>query len=253
MKHIFNLLLAIVLLGSCSGAGNKNNDAMQSKPVEVVHATADQVLRRQQSEAYCTAHGVPVYSNKNALFPPPADSVTLRTSDEVINRTLALLYIGLKSEGLDQEGLDEINTDYGIYEKLSPKEKAYVFAKEPEEQQKIDANWRYEAMHVLLWSLGYIDTLAFPNQVCDVAADVKIIHDLTPADFRKQARLRSKTEILDMNDRVLRLHWACVESRVNKKPAPAALDEDVVREWHHALNWLIRHLAQDWDKITTNT
>jgi Domain of unknown function (DUF4272) len=59
--------------------------------------------------------------------------------------------------------------------KLTPKERLYATAKKTTEQQKTDANWRYEGLHVMLWALGYLDSLVYPSRMCNVQADVKIV------------------------------------------------------------------------------
>ena len=224
-----------------------------TKPVENITPTNDQQERRQRSENYCKAHNVPVYANPNSLFVDPEDKVTIRSQDIVVDRALALCYIGLKSEGLEQQYLDKMDKDYNIMPKLTPNEKTYATAKQPTEQQKIDANWRYESLHVMLWALGFIDTLMYPDQMCNVANDVKIIHELTEKQFRLKAKLRSKKEILDNADLILRLNWACVSARLKNEPAPGQLDKGVVFERHHSLNWLINYMNQEWDNVTTDT
>jgi len=250
------------LLASLFGCGQNNSKNKNSensaphtitKPVENISATKEQLERRARSEEYCKAKNIPVYKNPNALFVDTDEQVTIRTQDEVVDRALALCYIGLKSEGLEQNHLDQMDNDFGISAKLTPIEKAYVTAKQPTEQQKIDANWRYESLHVLLWALGYIDTLSYPDKMCNVADDVKIIYELKEKGFRQKARLRSKKEILDQADLILRLDWACVSARVKGEQAPGGLDKSVVFERHHTLNWLINYLNQDWDNVTTDT
>jgi hypothetical protein len=89
--------------------------------------------------------------------------------------------------------------------------------------------------------------------MCNVANDVGIIYKLTEEQFRKKAKLRSKKEILDQADLILRLDWACVSARVKGEPAPGKLDKGVVFERHHSLNWLISYLNQNWDDVTTDT
>jgi hypothetical protein len=224
-----------------------------TKPVENINATEDQIKRRAQSEDYCKARNIPVYKNPNALFVDTDDKVSIRTKDEVVDRALALCYLGLKSEGLEQEHLNKMDKDFGITAKLTPYEKAYATAIQPTEQQKIDANWRYESLHVLLWSLGYIDTLSYPDHMCNVADDVKIIYEMKEQGFRQNAKLRSKKEILDQADLILRLDWSCVSARVKEEPAPGKLNSSVVYERHYALNWLIKYMNQNWDSVSTDT
>lgn len=247
MTRLLLFFLTLTLF-SCN-----NNKSRVTIPVENITATKDQHERRLQSESYCKTHNVPIYTNPNSLFVDPEARVTLRSQDEVVNRALALCYIGLKSEGLEQKHLNKMDKDFNISSKLTPIEKDYATAKLPTERQKIDANWRYESLHIMLWALGFIDSLGYPDQMCNVANDVKIIYDLTEQQFRQKAKLRTKKEILDQADLILRLDWACVNARVKDQPTPSNLDKGVVFERHHSLNWLINYLKQDWDNVTTDT
>jgi hypothetical protein len=252
MTRLFFSALTLTLF-SCNNNDKSKVETPITKPVENIIATKDQQDRRINSENYCKAHNVPIYTNPTALFVDPEDKVTIRTKDEVVDRALALCYIGLKSEGLEQKHLDKIDKDFNIMAKLTLNEKAYATAKQATEQQKIDANWRYESLHVMLWALGFIDTLSYPDQMCNVADDVKIIHDLTEQLFRQKAKLRSKKEIMDQADLILRLDWACVNARLKNETAPGNLDKGIVFERHHSLNWLINYMDQDWDNVTTDT
>lgn len=256
LKLLLTIGLSTILFGCGQNNGNKKEIAavpVVSIPVENILATKEQAERRARSEACCKARNIPVYQNPTALFVETDEKVTIRTQDEVVDRALALFYIGLKSEGLEQKYLDQANKDYGIAAKLSPQEKAYATAKQPTQQQTTDANWRYESLHVLLWALGYIDTLSYPDKMCNVADDVKVIYELKENGFRQKARLRSKKEILDQADLILRLNWACVSARVKGDAAPGGLDKSVVFERHHSLNWLINYMNQAWDDVTTDT
>jgi hypothetical protein len=244
----------LTTLFSC-GQNKSNSSATQpmTKPIENITATKDQLERRARSEEYCISKEIPVYKNPNSLFVDPEEKVTIRTQDEVVDRALALCYIGLKSEGLEQKHLDQMDKDFSIMEKLTASEKDYATAEQPTDQQKTDANWRYESLHVLLWALGYIDSLSYPDQMCNVADDVKIIYELKEQNFRQKAKLRSKKEILDQADLILRINWACINARVANEPAPSGLNSSVVYERHYSLNWLISYMNLEWDKVTTDT
>lgn len=249
----FSFIVSTAFLFSCNNSSSQQKPPTVTIPVKNITPSDEQAERRKKSEDYCRAHGIPTYKNPNSLFVPPEDSAVIRTKNEVIDRALALFYIGLKSEGPEQNILDKIYKGYSISTKLSPEEKAYVTARQPTEQQKIDANWRYESLHVMLWALGFIDSLSYPDKLCDVASDVKIIYGLTEAQFRQKAKLRSKKEILDQADLILRIDWACVEARVKNEQAPGKLDSGVVTERHHSLNWLISYMNQAWDEVSTDT
>ena len=63
----------------------------------------------------------------------------------------------------------------------------------------------------------------------------------------------SDLEILDMQDLVLRYHWACVDARIHHKEMPK-LNADIIYEWHYALNWLVGADGNTkWDEVVTNT
>jgi len=247
MKRLLVFFTALFLLSCDPG---KTSTGV---PAEHVDPTKDQKDRRDQSERYCKAHQIPIYTNPNALFTDPEDSVTIRTTEEVADRALALWYLGLKSEGLDESLLNAVDKRFHIAAKLTIKEQVFAATKRPTTQQELDAGWKYEDMHVLLWALGFVDSLSYPSRQCDVSADTKILRDLTEVQFMQKAKLRSKKEILDQADLILRLDWACVNATVNKESAPGNLDKGVVFERHYALNWLIRYLDQKWDDVTTDT
>jgi hypothetical protein len=258
LKFIVIMGLSSILFacGQTNKSKTKDNtlsDTTMTKPVENITPTEKQRERRSQSEAYCKSYDVPIYSNHNALFVDSDENVVIRTKDEIVDRALALCFIGLKSEGLEQQHLDKMAEDYKIHTKLSTEENAYVKAEKPTEQQTINANWRYESLHIMLWALSFIDTLTYPCEMCNVANDVQIIHKLTETEFREKAKLRSKKEILDQADLILRLDWACVSARIKNQDAPSNLNASVVLERHYSLNWLINYMQQDWDYIQTNT
>lgn len=49
-----------------------------------------------------------------------------------------------------------------------------------------------------------------------------------------------------------RLHWAAIDLRI-KERSSEKINEEIIRERHRALNWLIRYLNQDWDDVSTDT
>jgi hypothetical protein len=250
--RISAIFFAIVFI-SCGDANDKPKTPTVKVPVQNINPTPDQAARRKQSEEYCKVHGIPIYPNPNALFVDAEDSVNIRTKDEVVDRALALCFLGLKSEGLTADELSKFDKEYNISSKFSPNEKKYARTKEPTQQQTIDANWRYESLHVMLWALGFVDSLTYPDKMCVVADDVKHIFDNNENEFRQKATLRSKKEILDQADLILRIHWACVDARVNNAAMPGNLNASVVYERHYALNWLINYLNLDWDDVSTDT
>ena len=227
-----------------------NIDSKYFAPTQIMD---DQRERRKRSEAICIAHNVPIYTNPDSLFVESATTATLRTKDEIVDRAISLCYIELKSEGLESSHLESFDKKYNVATKLTDSEKYFAANENPTEQEMAQANWRAESYHTLLWALGFIETLTYPNEICNIGDDVKHLFSKTEQEFRDAARLRTKEEILDQADLILRLDWAVVNARVKREPAPGGLDSSIVYERHYALKWLINYQNQDWDYVTTNT
>lgn len=220
--------------------------------METPELTKDQIKRKEKSIAFCKQKNIPTIDHLPCI--EREEEVQIRSKDEIIKRALALCYIGLKSVGLEQIHLDEYTDKYKISNNFSETEKEYLNSSSPSEQQTINANWRFESLNVLLWSMGYIESLTFPSEVCKVPDIINIIINKSLEDFSNSAEIRSKEEIMNQADLIYRIDWACVDSRENnEEQPPAGLNASVVYERHYALNWLINYLNQDWDDVGTDT
>jgi hypothetical protein len=253
MKAKTGLLFIFSFLIACGQSNKKSLSDIKEKIQEMENAelSQDQIDRRNQSIDYCKKYKIPTIDHLPCI--ESEDSVAIRSKSDILARALALSYLGLKSEGLDENRLGAYDKKYSISEHFTENEKHYVESPSPTEQQKVDANWRYESLHILLWTLGYIDSLAYPGEMCNVADDIKIIFSRTKEQFASDAKLRSKKEILDQADLIYRIHWACVDARVKNQDPPAGLNASIVYERHYVLNWLIKYMEQDWDDVTTDT
>lgn len=212
--------------------------------------TPDQLARKARSEAILRAEGVPVLD----VLPVIETEVLSnpRSKEEVARRAMCLTFVALKGEGMPGEEVEELVGSHNLREFLSPDESEFIFDLESDEEERMAYTWRYEALHVLLWALGYVTPLGRPTQLCDVPGEIVFLHDLGPDDFIERAVLRPASDILDEADLIYRTHWATRGASLQGEAPPAGLDEDVVMEWHHALNWLCR-TAEGWDEISTDT
>ncbi len=253
MKTLIICLFTALLLTACFGNRKKASFGLKVKELEKEENAEDSesYVRKLRSIEYCKQYEIPV----NVYLPEieTEAQTKIRSKEEIVSRTFALLYLGIKSEGTEAEKLKELEDKYDIRECFSINELAYVDAKSPTQQQTVNANWRYESMHVMLWALGYIDSLSYPSQICNVGEDVLLVWENSKEEFIAKAQLRSKKEILDQADLIYRIHWACVDARIQNQAAPSDLNNSVVYERHYALNWLINYLDQDWDNVSTDT
>jgi hypothetical protein len=212
--------------------------------------TAAQLARRTKNNNTIKEMGLPVLENLPVV--EDEQKVKLRSSEEIAKRCLATTFCAIKGETKDQSLVDSLIKDYSAAAYFSPKEQRFIKTSSPSQQQLIDFAWRYECVHVFLWAMGARDKLSPPNQTCPVSDDMKRIKKAGPAKFVADSKRRPAQEILDMADYYYRLHWAAIELRIKGKNSKL-LDEEVIRERHRALNWIIGYLNQEWDDVTTDT
>ena len=208
--------------------------------------------RKQQSIALLKEQGVPYIEHLPGI--ETADEVRLRSAEEIARRAICcLITIQLACDLQNQQEVEDsrlfmtgLLDRFGVRLFLTEKEKA-IFEGTASEQDWVNMVWKYEAYWPLIWALGLIDSLDFPDQICDC-------QKATFDEFMKDTSLRSIEEILDAADLIFRYDWACVDARIKGEPAPAGLNSEVVYERHWGLNWLIDADQQnDWDHVSCNT
>jgi Domain of unknown function (DUF4272) len=207
--------------------------------------------RKAKTERYLRARKVPI----NEFLPLIEDSkkARIRTARDVAERVVALYSVSARGNGVDQKKVDDVIQRSGARGFLTPSEREFLATKNPSQQQLANASWRLEAIWVLLWALGEVDTLDFPTGTCDMEKlHASIPKPAATAAFLASAKLRSAEEILDESDKIYRTHWAVRDAQVNGARPPAGLNPIVVVERHYALNWLTGY-APAWDDITTDT
>lgn len=191
---------------------------------------------------------------------PPVISeveVDMRLATDVAKRALALFIVAVRAESLatkDEIKISELKNRAPLaFDALSQKESDFLLNSSPAQDEIINFSWRYEALNLLLWALGFLDDLALPTKICDVPKIARIMINKRNEDFISNAHLRSNLEILDALDLHYRLHWAARQANLDKKDVPANLNIGVIKERHYALNWLIRFEDNDWDEVDTPT
>ncbi|BDI30032.1 hypothetical protein CCAX7_20830 [Capsulimonas corticalis] len=227
----------------------------ESDPAAQVPYPADAAERKARTNATLTASGVPTARSLPPLI--SAEEVQLRTPSEVALRSLGLFIPCVRAESLNENDplpIAELRNRCPVgFEGLTPAERHFLFAASPIKQDIINFAWRYEALAVLQWALRLSDSLPWPSQICDVPQAARGALDNNTKAFVQSATLRPAAEILDALDLHYRLHWAVTEARVQRQAPPANVNASVVKERHHALNWLVRFQNSDWDDVDTPT
>ena len=151
-----------------------------------------------------------------------------------------------------QNELALMEEKYHVFENFSEEEKDYIENENPDDYTNNKFGWRYECCAVFLWALSLLD-LQEPTEICDARELGSIIWNNTLESLIEKAKLRSKEEILDLQDLIFRYDWACVDARIHKKELEN-LNASVIYHWHYALNWLLQvDNITDWDDVCPNT
>lgn len=209
-----------------------------------------QLARRERSRLVIAELGAPFLED----LPVVEDAKTIepRPAKEIAGRAIAVAIAAVKGEGLEQNRVEEIVEQLEARALLTPDERKFVFDPAPTDKDRAKFGWRYEGLDVLLWALGFRDSLPAAHTIMDPATDVGIVRKNAAAGLIAKAKPRTMDELLDMADLYYCLHWAAIELRIHGK-TNERVNEEIIMERHYALNWLIRYMDQDWDHVTTDT
>lgn len=212
--------------------------------------------RKHQTEALLKAR----HLNVPPTPPIPCEhEISLRPVSEIVLRAMSLFVVAVRAESiatgdpLDIETLKE-RIPSGFVA-LSPAEEAFLKAEHlddnPDESLVVQFVWRYEAAALLLWVLGILPELPFPDSICDVPEIARLMLD--SRSWEDRVELRVVDEVLDCLDLHYRLHWLCRQAGIDGADISPDIDRGVVLERHYALNWLIGFENSDWDDVDTPT
>lgn len=214
-------------------------------------APASASVRKARSVARLRREKVPVLPSLPRI--EDEGEAKVRAKDAVVDRAVALFAVAARGAHAPAEFLQAFASEFDLPPKLTPKEKAFWKQAKPTPKTLATFSWRWEALAVLLWALGFVPKLARPEKLVDVQKLVSIVRGKGPQKLRAEARLRPVKELLDFADLMYRYHWAVRDAELNGRPAPARLNPDVLMEWDHAARWLVGYSGQKWDDITLDT
>jgi hypothetical protein len=214
------------------------------------------LARQERSQKILLAYAVPL----NEALPPLAgdEQVRLRSKEDIVRRAIAVLMTAIYAEITRDQDLEDARAvikktleTYAAEVFFTPEEKAFLESGKLKDRDVAKFIWRYECYWAALWALSFVDELDYPQNICDVGAMIRFLHESgSMAVFSEQAVLRSSGEILDQADLLYRYNWACADARANGLEAPAFLNHGVVMERFRMLGWIIRHKEQDWDELS---
>jgi hypothetical protein len=204
--------------------------------------------RKQKTEILLKEKGIP-YIDWLPLSEAEED-VHPRTTQEIGERIICLFCLSGTAFSEGVTSFIEYLKKHKLWSSLSKEERVYLSNPTYGNQAQINATWRIEALYLLVWAVSLVPELPFPP----VAADINDFIDALPGsgedpdDFINSLTLKPISQIMDASDLIYRLHWA-----TNQPDCPSDIDGGVVREWHHAINWLTNYDGESWDWVATDT
>jgi len=130
-----------------------------------------------------------------------------------------------------------------------------ILAKENEDLTEEETNslmWYLEALWALMWFAQMVDKLEAEKHVGDNMAS--LLPNLEDGDTNEKLdnikEIRSELEVYTMLDYYYRLHWYCVDERLNGREPK--LNEGQIYERRKALEWAFNR-ANDWDDVEMGT
>lgn len=239
------------LFSKLFGASSPQERKQKIEELEARPASEESFKRKERSIRLLAEKGVPTIAHLPAI--EDSQTATLRSPREIAERIIGCTICAVTGETGDPKLTAQLVRDFDASDLLTPKEREFIDDKLGDKTQRIQFSWRYERVWVLLWALGYVAELKYPDAICDVPQLAAIVREKTVASLAAEAKPRSFAEVLDAADLIYRLNWAVVNARLKEQKAPGNLEPGVVLERHAALNWLIGYMGQSWDEITTDT
>jgi hypothetical protein len=228
-------------------------------PAAALPYQPDAIARRSRTREQLKA----MIPQPPASLPPATGEaeVVLRSSDEILQRALALLYVAVRAQ-VHRLGVEPIPAGQREHNpigfaSLTPRESAFIESDASDPAAATAMSWRFEAANTLLWALGLDQArITDGDQMIDVDALWLSVADLAREDrTAEMGRLRPVGEILDALDRTWLEHWIVREAQRQSVPL-TAINGDIVMERHVALNWLAsfqNDSGVSWDETDTPT
>lgn len=234
------------------------NSSLLDKDIE--ESPAD-IERKNRSIAICREKEIPYIEHLRAAVYEAECQIPKK--EDIIRRLACVFAAAVRSEELvhDQaenreekarKMMERLNEGYQIFSFLSAEERDYLNGMRDDMKSHNRFGWRYECCAVLLWAVSLLE-LGDPDHICDVTQLGAMLWNNDFDSIMEQSNLRSKKELMDMQDLIFRYDWACVDMRIHNKEF-SVVKGDIVFEWHYALNWLVgADGISDWDMVKTTT
>lgn len=187
-------------------------------------------------------------------FLPILETPTLRNLAEIKGRMSVLnALINIAFEAPTYLIKDWIES-HNLSKYLSDFEKE-ILETENEDLTQLQTNtllWNLESLWALMWLTEMIDTLEPEEFVDDSMAELlpNLQENESNEKLENVENIRQELDIYTKLDYYYRLHWYCVDERINGRESK--LNEGIIYERRKALEWAFNR-ESDWDNVEMST
>lgn len=176
----------------------------------------------------------------------------IRPLELTLSRLLTLSAVTAVSYGYTREDCFYWLQQEDLICSLSQIEKTYLDSK-PFLIEDYSFRWGVEALWTLTWCCGYHNSLDFSKVCGDILID--LLPDLNKLEssikFRRNARMKSVSEIAKALDLAYCLHWSIRDAEIHGREIPRVLSPNVIIQRRKALEWMFSE--ENWDEVTLDT
>ena len=174
----------------------------------------DPVERRAISNDLIRFRGIPV--NPDLPILEDEDEVRVQSVRKIMERATVLAVLNqLAFDRYTPEAVWEYLSQYDLLKWLTPKE--HTFLANPTADRKENETWKIEAIWALMWALGIVEEMGFPDQQCNLNRILPTEYpfkglEVDPRPFFEfPYQVRSVRDVLNEADLYFRLDWACMK------------------------------------------
>lgn len=175
----------------------------------------------------------------------------VRSAQDVAVRSVILQGVVAVAWEVEAEPVIEWFQKQGIWDAVTPNERAFLEAPERDDALLNQFHWKQETEWTLLWMIQRVETLGLPTRYCDTR---RLVNEIIPAlgddlrSFISESTLRSPGALLAEDDRTYDLWCHALASRQRREHLPSDLNVGILRERRYAFEWLSGSV--EWDAVT---
>lgn len=177
-----------------------------------------------------------------------------RTAQEIARRAIVLCCVAASQQFPAGEFNEWLKRE-GLWGDLSPLEVDLLTCQTPTKRQRINASWRSEALQVMIWSIGKLESLPPLTELVKVPQMLDVMPERgdETAEFIASAQLRPDETIDDELEKIVQAHWQIRNEKFFPDEKAPEMIFGVVQERHWALAWIVNIDDEPWDETPLTT